>query len=55
MKLCGEPEIREILDAYGIPKNHNVWAMLALGYPANRPAVLAKKKDVVRWVEDLQE
>ncbi len=55
MKLCSELEIRKILNSYGIPENHNVWAMLALGYPANRPAALAKKNDVVRWVEDPQE
>ncbi|MCH5195612.1 MAG: AMP-binding protein [Oscillospiraceae bacterium] len=51
MKLCDEPEIRPMLDSYGVPKTHNVWAMIALGYPANRPSALAKKTNVVKWVE----
>lgn len=52
MKLCDEPEIRPILDAYGIPGCHNVWAMIALGYPANRPSTLAKRTDVIHWIID---
>ncbi len=47
--LCDEPEIREVLDSYGIPANHNVWAMVALGYP-KAPGTLLKKKDVVHWI-----
>ncbi len=47
--LCDEPEIREVLSGYGIPTNHNVWAMVALGYPA-APGKLLAKKDVIHWV-----
>ncbi len=47
--LCDEPEIRETLDGYGIPQNHNVWAMVAMGYP-KAPGKLLAKKDPVRWV-----
>lgn len=51
MKICDEPEIRPILSEYGIPQNHNVWGMVALGYPANQPSPLAKKENVVSWIE----
>ena len=33
MTICDEPEIREKLDQYQIPKTHNVWAMIAVGWP----------------------
>ena len=51
MKICDEPEIRELLTSYGIPASHNVWAMLAMGYPSNKPSVLAKKPNTIGWVE----
>lgn len=42
MKTCDEPEIREKLNGYNISENHNVWGMIALGYPSNEPSALAK-------------
>ena len=51
MKICDEPEIRELLTTLGVPQNYNVWSMIALGYPANKPDRLAKKNNVVNWVE----
>ncbi len=51
MTICDDPEIREVLGRCGVPKDYNVWAMIALGYPASNPAPLAKKKNVVSWVE----
>ncbi len=51
MTLCDEKEIRALLDKYGIPTEHIVWAMIALGYPANTGKLLAKKTDVISWVE----
>lgn len=51
MKICNEPEIREKLNSYKIPADHNVWGMVALGYPANHPSPLAKRVDVVEWIE----
>ena len=32
--ICDEPEIRALLDKYGIPDNHIVFGMAALGYSA---------------------
>lgn len=51
MTLCDEPEIRALLTSYGIPANHRVWCMAAVGYPAAPGVTLAKKKDVVFYVE----
>lgn len=51
MTICDEPEIRELLDGGGVPRDYNVWAMIALGYPAVSPSPLARREDVVTWVE----
>lgn len=51
MTLCDEPEIRALLDSYGIPANHRIWCMAAVGYPAAPGVALAKKKDVVFYVD----
>ncbi len=51
LTLCDEPEIRAILDEYKIPATHRVWCMAALGYPAVEGNLLAKKKDVVVYVD----
>lgn len=52
MTICDEPEIRELLDSYGIPANHRVWCMAAIGYPAASGVALAKKKEVVVYVDE---
>lgn len=31
---CDEPEVRDILTQWGVPENHTVYGMAALGYPA---------------------
>ncbi len=51
MTLCDEPEIRELLDSYRVPDQHIVWAAVALGYPKAPGKLLAKKEDVVYFVE----
>lgn len=43
--------VKELLDRYGIPENHTVWCMAALGYPTAEGTLLAKKKDVVYYVD----
>lgn len=32
--VCDKPEIRELLKKWGIPDNHTVYGMAAIGYPA---------------------
>ena len=51
MTICDEPEIRELLRSFDIPDTHIVWAMIALGWPTQEGKLLAKRQDVVRWVE----
>lgn len=48
--ICDVPEIRELLNSYGIPDNHIVWAMVAMGYPEKPGKLLAKKENVINWV-----
>lgn len=45
------PAIREILDSFGIPKNHVVYGMAALGYPAQEPKKNVEKIGEVAVVE----
>ena len=49
--ICNEPEIRDMLSKFGIPKTHIVWATLALGYPIKPGVQLAKKMNVVKWID----
>lgn len=50
--ICDEPEIRALLDEYGIPSRHTVWATLALGWPREPGKLLAKKQNVIRWADE---
>lgn len=43
--------VRSLLDRYGIPDGHTVWAAVALGYPVSEGALLQKKENVVYFVE----
>lgn len=51
MTLCDEPEVRRFLQSIEIPDSHIVWATVAMGYPAKEGKLLAKKTDVVKWIE----
>ena len=49
---CGDPAVREILTAFGVPTDHVVYGCAAVGHPAaDLPARAAKNPDVVSWVE----
>lgn len=49
--LCDEPEIRALLSSFGVSPKQVVWSMLCLGYPAGETKPVARRTDVVRWVE----
>ena len=51
MTLCEEEEIRRQLDAWKIPPRHQVWAMLALGYPAGEVKSPARNMSVIYKVD----
>lgn len=48
--ICDEPEIRPILKELGIPDQHVVWGMAALGYPAEIPTAKERKEGTVHYI-----
>ena len=50
MDISDEPEIREKLNSYMIPKNHIVWAVMAIGYPSAPPPEFYRKPNEVYYV-----
>lgn len=51
MTLRGKEPVKSLLDRYGIPAGHTVWAAVALGYPISGGVALQKKENVVFFVE----
>ena len=51
MKLRNEEPLKSLLDGYGVPVGHTIWAAIALGYPAADGVLLKKKSDVINWIE----
>lgn len=49
--LRKEEPVKSVLDEFGIPENHRVWSMVALGYPVADGVLLAKKKEVVVYAD----
>lgn len=50
MTLRNKEPVKSLLDRYGIPAGHTVWASLALGYPVSEGAKLQKKENVIFYV-----
>lgn len=51
MTLRKKEPVKSLLDSYGIPENHIVWSMLALGYPLSEGVLLKKNENVVTWID----
>ncbi len=49
--LREEEPVCRLLDEFGLPRGHIVWAALALGYPVSEGVLLAKKKDAVHYAD----
>ena len=50
MTLRNVSPVKEVLDGYGIPERHTVWASVAIGYPVADGVALAKRENVVKFV-----
>lgn len=50
MTLRNVLPVKALLDDYGIPENHTVWATIAIGYPVSNGAALAKRENVIHFV-----
>lgn len=42
--------VKSVLNDFGIPENHIIWAAVALGYPYHEGTLLKKKKDVIKYI-----
>ena len=51
LTMCDDEEIRNQLKAWGIPDRHQVWAMIALGYPKGEAKSPKRNLDVVHYVK----
>lgn len=51
MTLRKEEPVKHILDEFGVPKDHRIWCMAALGYPLGEGVLLAKNDKVVHFAE----
>ena len=50
-EICDQPEIRAFLDKVGIPKEHDVFGIAALGYAENTPNQDVDKKGIIKIIE----
>ena len=49
--ICDEKEVREVLNSFGIPENHIVWGIAAIGYPASMPKAHGRKDGVIKFIK----
>ena len=51
LTMCDDEEIRNQLKQWGIPDRHQVWAMIALGYPEGEAKSPKRNLNVVSYVK----
>ena len=49
--ICDRPAIRKLLTQWGIPKEHAVYGMAALGYAKEMPSQNVEKKGIIMIIE----
>lgn len=50
MRLRKISPVKEVLDGFGVPDNHVIWATIALGYPVSDGVMLQKNDKVIHFV-----
>lgn len=50
-EICDEPEVRNFLNKLGIPNDHDVFGIAALGYAEKEPNQVVDKKGIIRIIE----
>ena len=50
MDLRDKEPVKSLLDGYGIPEHHRVWASIALGWPLAEGVKTGKRPDVVKYL-----
>lgn len=50
MTLRDEDPVKSLLDKWGVPGNHTIWATLALGWPITEGVKLQKNANVIKYV-----
>lgn len=49
--ICDVPQVRAMLDSFGIPENHLVWGIADLGYAAVPAKKMGRNEDVIKFVD----
>ena len=49
--ICDEPEVRQFLNEVGIPADHDVFGIAALGYAEKEPNLLVNKQGIIKIIE----
>ena len=50
MTLRETEPIRSLLDGWGIPEKHRIWAAVALGYPVAEGTQIQRRTDVIQYI-----
>lgn len=50
--ICDEPAIRAVLTKFGVPENHLVWGVAALGYPVEKAPAKPRREGVIVFAKD---
>ena len=53
MTLRDKEPVKSVLDEFGIPSNHVVWASVALGWPVADGVRIQRKPDVIHFLRDM--